>query len=312
MKNTVILNAIERVKSWIAPEPSGQLPFGDMPGDKIQIEQDHINKASLIFPELLKEMKLVAEKSNQKIVISVCGGSGVGKSETATLLSYYLGEIGLKSYTLSGDNYPKRIPQYNDAERLKIFRESGILGMIADGVYKREYYDIIQKLQRDGIDASEEYCKEYKWYESYINGGRKALQAYLGTKNEIQFDILNGIISDFKLGKEHIMLKRMGRTDSELWYDDIEFSDIQVLVIEWTHGNNDNLEGVDIPVLLNSTPEETLAHRRSRNRDGGVDSPFIMTVLGIEQGLLMDQSKKAKIIVSKAGNLLSYDEYLNL
>ena len=28
-----------------------------------------------------------------------------------------------------------------------------------------------------------------------------------------------------------------------------------------------NYTGVDIPVLLNSTPKETLAHRRSRNRE---------------------------------------------
>ena len=30
----------------------------------------------------------------------------------------------------------------------------------------------------------------------------------------------------------------------------------------------DLLTGVDIPVLLNSTPEETLAHRKLRARDG--------------------------------------------
>ncbi len=56
-----------------------------------------------------------------------------------------------------------------------------------------------------------------------------------------------------------------------------------MLVIEWTHGNNPNLNGVDVPILLNSTPEETLAHRRARNRDGKTDSPFTTMVLAIEQ-----------------------------
>jgi alpha-galactosidase len=66
---------------------------------------------------------------------------------------------------------------------------------------------------------------------------------------------------------------------------------------------------VDIPVLLNSTPEETLAHRRSRNRDGKIDSPFTMRVLEIEQQMLHSQANKAKIIISKQGELLTYDEY---
>ena len=43
---------------------------------------------------------------------------------------------------------------------------------------------------------------------------------------------------------------------------------------------------VDIPVLLNSTPEETKNHRRSRARDGKVDSAFTTMVLEIEQEML--------------------------
>ena len=42
-----------------------------------------------------------------------------------------LNQIGMKAYTLSGDNYPHRISQrYNDAERLHVFRESAIRGMV--------------------------------------------------------------------------------------------------------------------------------------------------------------------------------------
>ena len=104
----------------------------------------------------------------------------------------------------------------------------------------------------------------------------------------------------------------MGREEGELWYDDVDFSDTDVLIIEWTHGNSDNFQGVDIPILLNSTPEETLAHRKARNRDDNIDSPFTMTVLGIEQDMLKTQAPKAKIIVTKDGELISYEEYLAL
>ncbi len=81
-----------------------------------------------------------------------------------------------------------------------------------------------------------------------------------------------------------------------------------MLLLEWTHGNNDLLQGVDIPILLNSTPEETLAHRRARNRDGQTDSAFTTMVLEIEQNLLRSQAHKAHIILAKSGALLSLEE----
>ena len=104
----------------------------------------------------------------------------------------------------------------------------------------------------------------------------------------------------------------MGRSDEDLWYEKEDFTDKSVLIVEWTHGNSDNYKGVDIPVLLNSTPEETIAHRRSWNRDGKVDSPFTMLVLKLEQKLLDSQAHKAKIILSKQGKILSYEEYRGL
>ena len=148
--------------------------------------------------------------------------------------------------------------------------------------------------------------------KAYLDAGREGLTGYLGTTNEIDFDEVTGIVKAFKSGQDKIYLKRMGRTDSELWYDEVDFTNKKVLVIEWTHGNSDNYEGVDIPILLNSTPEETLAHRRARNRDGKTDSAFTMLVLELEQNLLKSQAHKAKIILSKSGELLSYSEYESL
>ena len=125
-------------------------------------------------------------------------------------------------------------------------------------------------------------------------------------------DALAGLVlhlSAFKAGAQKLWLKRMGRTEDARWYDEVDFSDVSVLVIEWTHGNSDLLQGVDIPVLLNSTPEETRAHRRARGRDGKTDSPFTTMVLEIEQKELDSCAHKAKIIVSKSGELLRYEEY---
>lgn len=308
-----ITTVIEQNLNWLAPTLPEEIPHGDMPGDKVSIQPEHIHKAAKIFPALLKNLLLVLnEKKEQKAVITVCGGSGVGKSEIASLLSFYLNELGIGAYTLSGDNYPHKIPMYNDAERLHVFREAGLRGMVQEHTYTKERFQILQKLQKKNEDADKKYITEYPWLKSYIRNGEAGLKDYLGTTKEIGFEDLTAIIEEFKAGADKIWLKRMGRTAEELWFDEVDFSKINVLVIEWTHGNSDNYQGVDVPILLNSTPQETLAHRRARNRDGATDSSFTMLVLELEQKMLRAQAHKAKIILSKDAKLLSYEEYCNL
>ena len=300
----------QRAAAFVLPEIPENMAHGDMPGDQVQINEDHIRKASVIFPKLLPMvLSLLGEREEQKVVLSVCGGSGVGKSEIASLLSYYLKEFGIGSYTLSGDNYPRRIPVYNDAERLRVFRTGAVKGMVKDGTFSQERFAVIRKFQIEGSDEDAAHCAEYPWYGSYLAGGRAALDAYLGSDAEIDFQELEEIVAAFKGGQEEIWLKRMGRSEDALWYEKVDFREVHVLVIEWTHGNSDCYQGVDIPVLLNSTPEETLAHRAAHGRDGGTDSPFTMMVLALEQEKLKKQARKAKLIVSKQGELLSYEEF---
>ena len=94
-------SAAEKVKDITIP---ADIPHGDMPGDKIEIGDSHIAKAKTIFPQLVKELKETMSKNPySRAVIAVCGGSGVGKSEIASLLSYLLEQAGIGSYTMSGD-----------------------------------------------------------------------------------------------------------------------------------------------------------------------------------------------------------------
>ena len=165
------------------------------------------------------------------------------------------------------------------------------------------------ELMEKELDASAEQTKGHPWLTVYQQAARDALSGYLGSSKEQDFDQLTDIISRFKRGDTHIWLKRMGRTPEALWYEKVDFSQVSVLIIEWTHGNSDFIEGVDIPVLLNSTPAETLAHRRARNRDGKTDSAFTTMVLELEQQKLDAQAHKAKLILSKAGELMDYREY---
>ena len=286
------------------------VPTGDMPGDKVQITESHLDKARVIFPELWRLLEPLLAAPPHRAVVAVCGGSGVGKSETGSLLAHGLNTLGVGAYVLSGDNYPRRVPAANDAERLRTFRAGGLQGLVASGGYDDDVRVRLAALQASDLDAEPGQVATHPWLARYQRAGRAALAGYLGTPQETDFDEVNRILAAFHAGAPELVLKRMGRTPDQLWYEGVDVGDIRVLVVEWTHGNSDQLVGVDIPILLNSTPEETLAHRRARSRDGAVDSPFTTTVLELEQAKLHAQAPRARIIVSKAGELLDYPGYL--
>ena len=296
----------------LPPIPDLQaVPTGDMPGDKIDINDQHVAKAQVIFPRLWELLApLLDERPHGRAVVAVHGGSGVGKSEIGSLLAYYLEHHGIGAYIMSGDNYPRRIPRANDAERLRIFRAGGLRRLVERGQYDDGVRAALAELQAGDLDADTGAVAEHPWLATYQRAGRRALTGYLGTPAETDFDEVNGVLRAFHAGAPELQLKRMGREETDRWYETVEMSGTRVLVLEWTHGNNPHLDGVDIPILLNSTPEETLAHRRSRARDGALDSPFTMTVLHLEQQLLHAQAGRARIIVSKAGEVIDYETYL--
>ena len=89
-------------------------------------------KAEVLFAELLNKLRLC---SLPRAVVTVSGGSGVGKSTTARLIHEYLEAQGIGCALIGGDEYPFRIPVLNDAERLRILRQAGIQGMLREGVY---------------------------------------------------------------------------------------------------------------------------------------------------------------------------------
>ena len=292
---------LSALDGWTPPALPTDIPHGDMPGDKVCIGDEHIRKANVIFPALLRALR---ESVGDKAVVAVFGGSGVGKSEIASVLAAYLRAAGIGSYVMSGDNYPRRIPMYNDAERAGVFRAAGLKALAASGQYGGAVQAELSALWGTGADADPAAAADRSWLGVYQSAGRAALAGYLGTDKEQDYDEVNAILDAFHAGQTPIWLKRMGRTEDQRWYDAVDFSGIDVLLLEWTHGGNEAVRGVDVPILLHSTPEETRAHRRARARDGNTDSPFTTMVLEIEQAELERAIPRVKIMVSKAGELM--------
>lgn len=137
----------------------------------------------------------------------------------------------------------------------------------------------------------------------YQQQGADGLTQYLGTPDEIEFDAVNQVIAEFKANKSSVSLKKMGRRDGEISYEETDFEDIQVLLLEWTHGGSGFLSGIDLPIYIDSTPEETKEKRIRRNRDENAASELIRVVLEIEQKKLLEQAKQAKIVIGRDGGI---------
>ncbi len=97
-------------RTWTPHAPAGEVICGDMPGDSVKIGEEHIRKACVLMPALLPLLRRSMEENRGRAVISVFGGSGVGKSEIASLIALYVREAGVGVYTLSGATYPLRMP----------------------------------------------------------------------------------------------------------------------------------------------------------------------------------------------------------
>jgi len=205
---------------------------------------------------------------------------------------------------MSGDNYPRRIPEYNDAERVSIFRSEGLKGLVKENLYSTDVQKKLDVLWIKETDSDPREIKEYPWLEVYQNYGREGLKGYLGEEKEQDFDQVNDILAAFKRGDEKIWMKRMGRSEDQRWYDEVDFSNTDILLLEWTHSGAEQVKGVDISVCLRSTPEETKAYRLFRARDGKADSAFVTMVLEIEQEKLDRRMEQADVILSKEGKVL--------
>lgn len=282
-----------------------ELIRGDMPGDSIKIGECHRKIVEGILPYARRAFN---ESGRERFVISIFGGSGAGKSEVGSLLASDFVERGIPSYLLSGDNYPYRIPMDNDRERLARYRYGGLRRLSGHPDLCMGWMASLKQLWVDGGDADPEMLGDYPFLKEYQLGGATALRKYLGTDEEIDFGLIGEIIDRFKGGDNLIPLKRMGRSQGELFFEPVDFSETRLLIVEWTHGNHTALRGVDFSAFIFSSSRETLEHRRERNRDSGVDSAFTSLVLAIEQERLNAQADSASLIVSRAGEIITYQE----
>ena len=109
-----------------------------MKGDKLVIQEGHVNAARNIMQLLLPQIR----EAQSKFVITIAGESGSGKSEIAAVLSEFLSEKGIKSAIIQQDDYFVYPPKTNAKMRRKDISHVG-LSEVRLAVLDQNLHDII-------------------------------------------------------------------------------------------------------------------------------------------------------------------------
>lgn len=243
-------------------------------------------KAARLFPPLAAAAADAAARGNGRAVLALFGGSGTGKSTAAALLGHWFRSAGVSCLVVSGDDYPRRIPAANDAERRRVFRGAGVKALLAAGAYSEETGAALRRLWAADRDADEAEAARLPWLRIYRAAGCRALESYLGEEPEQDYGELNALLDRFHAGAETLWLRRLGRGEEDLHYERADFPGPGLLLLEWTHAGSEHVRGADVTVFLRGSPKDTLAARVNRARDAGAASPFTAAVLAIEQAKL--------------------------
>jgi alpha-galactosidase len=121
-------------------------------GDVLKINDSHRKRANRLFAWMRERYPDL----NQKLVISVGGPSGSGKSEIGALMTALYQQAGVPALLVPCDNYPIRAPKYNDAHRRELFDTQGKEALAAYlGSEDEILFSRLGEISRDFLDGKE-------------------------------------------------------------------------------------------------------------------------------------------------------------
>lgn len=112
---------------------------------------------------------------------------------------------------------------------------------------------------------------------------------------EVQLDLIEQNIKEFKDGKLFIEKPLIHYQDNSIAQEIIDIEDIQVLIIEGTYILS--IHEFDFSIFIDRMYKDTYEKRMERNRDE--QSDFIETVLEIEHQIIRRFKEKADIVLGK-------------
>ena len=285
-----MLDLLSIQAKWSQVKQTVFLQCEQMASNSLIFEHEHIKKAEQVLLKLLPTLVDRLEQNQlPHAVVSISGITGNGRREIASLVCFYLNEIGFGAHLVSGVNYFHRDPLLNEAERRRVFQTAGIRGMLLANCYSDGRAESLNLLVKNGTDTDPNVITVHPWIAIYQRAACEGLKQYLGTQSEVDIEELSSSFSLFRNGADELYFRRMPCEASAPIYDCVDLRNTPILIVEWVLGNGDLLKNVDISVYLKGTQPEMIEDMQC--------NPFTAMILKLERQMLHKQLHKAKIIV---------------
>jgi len=232
-----------------------------MRGDVLIIEDYHIKAAKGIVQHLIGDIK----STKRRYIITIGGESGSGKSEMGKAIQDELEAAGIKAVILGQDDYFVLPPRSNDAAGIKAV----ILG--------QDDYFVLPPRSND--------LK------------RRENSKWLGPHVEVKMKNLEKNIINALKGVKTIKKPLIDYEKNEILEEIVDLEGVGVLIAEGTYTSL--LRNVDRRIFIDRNFEDTLAHRRKRERGEEVGDPFIERILETEHKIIAGHKHLADILITK-------------
>jgi uridine kinase len=110
-------------------------------------------------------------------------------------------------------------------------------------------------------------------------------------------DLLEQHIHEVLQGKKEIIKPLIDYKQNTITEERISLDDVKVVIVEGTYTSL--LGQVDVRVFINRTYEDSLEHRKKRNRGEEVGDPFVEGVLAREHEIIAAHKHLADILITK-------------
>jgi len=126
---------------------------------------------------------------------------------------------------------------------------------------------------------------------------RRADPNWLGPHIEVRMDLLEQHIIEAIQGNPVITKPLVDYQNDAILEEGLDLADVKVVIVEGTYTSL--LRNVDKRIFINRTREDTLAHRKKRERGKEVGDPFVEGILEIEHKIIAGHKHLADIIITK-------------
>lgn len=132
---------------------------------------------------------------------------------------------------------------------------------------------------------------------------RKSDLAWVGT-NEVQMDLLQSHIQQFKTNKTNIIVPIVDYENNIFFEDKAVIKNKSVLIIEGVYSFF--LQNFDYKIFMERTYKDTMTKREKRSRE--VYDPFVEQVLEIEHSIIQPLKKMTNLIIKKDYSISAINE----